>query len=142
MDVDSASRGPTTSFTLGPLIRKPWKTRSSVPLPIETCADEIARVCRHGQNKTPKAYIIANPNFEGDKMAIKYKSVHAAEDLSLRKKVPQRALEGWVFGMVDKLMLSPEEYAAVRTREFRQAIADRGQGVQLGRTSQNPVEID
>jgi hypothetical protein len=131
------------SFTSGPLIRKRCKTKSSVPLLIETCADEIARVSRHGQNKTPKAYIIADPDFVGDKMAIKYKNVRAAEDVVLRKKVPRRALEGWVFDMVDKLMLSPDEYAAVRTREYRQAIAERGRGVRLlGGTSQNPVEID
>ena len=46
-------------------------------------ADFQGRIYRQGQTKTPRAFIIADPNFPGDKAALEIKARRASEDLLL-----------------------------------------------------------
>ena len=45
--------------------------------------DFRGRIYRQGQTKTPRAFIIADPDFPGDKAALEIKARRAKEDFNL-----------------------------------------------------------
>jgi hypothetical protein len=44
-------------------------------------------MCREGQTEQPRAYILAEPNFFGDQVAIKTKADRASEEVYMRGSV-------------------------------------------------------
>jgi hypothetical protein len=58
-------------------------------IPLHYLTDSLltpsGRLCRVGQNKTPRAYIIGDKDFFGDKMAFEVKAQRAQEDQIMRR---------------------------------------------------------
>ena len=53
----------------------------------------LARICRIGQKKIPRAFIIANVNFKPDYAAIKIKWLRGEEDWSMKDLLSEQEIE-------------------------------------------------
>jgi len=51
-------------------------------------------MCREGQTEQPRAFILAEPNFFGDKVAIKTKEDRASEEVYMRGAVQGTRADG------------------------------------------------
>ena len=71
----------------------------------------VARICRPGQLRLPKIYIIADPDFEGDRMAFEIKSSRQAEGDLMKTKFDKKNGHFRSLGMVHALLGDEEEWA-------------------------------
>jgi hypothetical protein len=105
----------------------------------------IGRICRAGQTRPPKAYIIADPEFRGDKTAFTIKEERSIEDLLMTRRFKERdfrALE-----IANRLRLPETEWNAEKARErdlnFRKRPKqkERSRSAVCGGSADNPLLI-
>src|SRR5579859_153030 len=74
-------------------------------------------MCRQGQlAKVIKAYILADDTFAGDRVAMSLKKERKEEEIEMT--CPMLKEDWWVFGHVDKLRSSAEEFHELEMKEF------------------------
>jgi hypothetical protein len=102
---------------------------------VDSLLTPSGRVCREGQDKPVRAYIIGDPDFFGDKMAFEVKAQRAQEDKIMRlpfSALPQSAIEE-VHNAVNALRSeSPGVYGAWFKKEAMRA-ADEERNVKQAR---------
>jgi len=80
----------------------------------------VGRICREGQSRTPQVYIIADPQFIGDKAAFEIKAFRAREQGDMNRRVDGETELNPTLAHI--LMLQEEEEAFQRLlREREQA---------------------
>jgi hypothetical protein len=81
----------------------------------------IGRMCREGQTRIPKAYIIADPQFKGDKTALEIKASRQEEEECLTHKLKKSQLR-LIFSKMEKLKLSDDEYDVLVKKEWQEKL--------------------
>jgi hypothetical protein len=92
----------------------------------------IGRICRAGQTRPPKAYIIADPEFRGDKTAFTIKEERSIEDRLMTRRFKKRdfgALE-----IADRLTLPETEWNEEKAKERDLKFRKRPQEAQIERS--------
>ena len=81
----------------------------------------IGRMCREGQTRVPKAYVIADPEFKGDKTALEIKQSRREDEDLMTGKLNQSQLNS-IFSKIEGLKLPDDEYEAMKKRELEENI--------------------
>jgi hypothetical protein len=76
----------------------------------------IGRICREGQMRIPKAYVIVDPQFKGDKTALEIKQSRREDEDFMAGKLKQSQLSS-TFSKIERLKLPDAEYEAMLKRE-------------------------
>ena len=74
-------------------------------------------MCREGQTRVPKVYIIAHPEFRGDKMAFTIKEMRASEDTEMSRPFSQKKGDFNTFDRLDRLIMDKDAYNALLIKE-------------------------
>ena len=94
----------------------------------------IGRIARQGQRGLPKAFIIADPAFRGDKMAFQVKNERITQEREMTEKFRPDDLQ--TFEKVEMLQLDEEQWEALRRQPGNGMIG------QFKGTEMDPVLVD
>jgi hypothetical protein len=81
----------------------------------------IGRMCREGQTRIPKAYVIADPQFKGDKTALEIKESRREEEDCMSHKLKKGQLRP-IFSRMERLKLPDNEYDALVKKEWQEKL--------------------
>jgi hypothetical protein len=73
-------------------------------------------MCREGQTRIPKAYVIADPQFKGDKTALEIKQSRREDEDFMTGKLKRRQVRS-IFSKIERLKLPDDEYDALVKKE-------------------------
>src|SRR5579859_2074113 len=99
----------------------------------------VARMCRQGQlAKVIKAYILADDTFAGDRMAMSMKKERKEKEIEMTR--PMLKEDWWVFGHVDKLRFSEEEFRE-RVEQEKAAREEEAQRIRAEREAMQHAKV-
>jgi hypothetical protein len=108
--------GANVMIFLGSLYSYPYE-QQAVGIPIFPIELIVARICRPGQTRIPKIYIITDPDYEGDRMAFEIKAARQAEAELMSVKFDRQKGDYSAVEKVEALLGSEEEWQ--RWRELK-----------------------
>jgi len=79
------------------------------------------RMCREGQTRIPKAYVIADPQFKGDKTALEIKQSRREDEDTMTRKLRRGRLSS-TFSKIERLRLPDGEYDALVKKEWQEKV--------------------
>jgi len=102
-------------------------------------------MCRQGQQaKVVKVYIIADPNFIGDREALRIKKDRAREDHDMSRPFNKTLSDFEVFDRIEKrLFLEPDAWREVEMEEWRLFLEkDKAEKVQEAARRKEQMKLD